>query len=70
VKNGIEAEMYHEKKRCQDAMAVSIWEEIVMDTLEMLLKAQFPTMILVAASLLLLIHPSQPTHTDKTVKTL
>lgn len=54
--------MYHEKKRCQDAMAVSIWGEIEMDTLETLLKAQFPIMIPVAVSLQRLIRPNQPIH--------
>jgi len=38
-----------------------------MDTLEMLLMAQFPTKTPVVASLLLWIHPSQPASQEKTI---
>lgn len=43
-------------------MGVSIGGETVMDTMEMWSKAQFPTMIPLAVSLQLLIHPNQPTR--------
>lgn len=42
------------------AMVALAREEMGMGTLEMLLKAQFPTVILLAAFLLLSTHPSQP----------
>lgn len=37
----------------------------MMDTLGMLLKAQFPIMTRVVVSLLLSIHPNQPIHNGK-----
>lgn len=54
----------------QDTMVVSALEEIVKGTWEMLSKAQFPTMIPLAACHLLLIHPNQPTNFEKKGKKL
>ena len=56
--------MYQAKMMTQDAKAVSVGGEIVMDTWEKLLKAQSPIMTPLAASHLLLTHPSQPTCKD------
>lgn len=50
----------YRKKAVQLAMVASVEVEMVMDTLEMWSRAQFPTRTLLAAALLLLTHPNQP----------